>query len=113
MYGHLLKASEEMDEVGRPAVGVYREFTGPTEEQPLTENGRGEEPDVGVYRPFTGRQSAPDVPDTFLRPEEIVACKETQKSDEKISGVDSTFVQDQENVPDIQRAPKAESKEDL
>ncbi|KAG7336233.1 hypothetical protein KOW79_000926 [Hemibagrus wyckioides] len=113
VYGHLLKDTVEMNEVGAPAVGVYRDFTGPTEQQPLTEKPEGggaEEPEVGVYRPFTGPQSAPDVPVTLARPGENLACKDKQKTDEEISAVDS--VHDQKTVPNIQGAPKTEPEED-
>lgn len=110
VYGHLLKVSEEINEVAKPAVGVYRDFTGPIEQQLITEDGGGEEPDVGVYRPFTGPQSAPDVHNTFVRPEGNLAYKEKQKSDEVISRGDS--VQVQETVPNIQRLPKVEPEED-
>ncbi|XP_026769774.3 CUB domain-containing protein 1a isoform X2 [Pangasianodon hypophthalmus] len=110
VYGHLLKDSVEMNEVGKPAVGVYRDFTGPTEQQPLTDDGGGEEPEVGVYRPFTGPQTVPDVPDILVRPGENLTCKDKQKADEEIGGGDS--VRDQETVPNIQRAPKAEPEED-
>lgn len=50
VYGHLLKDSVEMNEVGKPAVGVYQDFIRSTEQQPSTEDGGGEEPEVG----FTG-----------------------------------------------------------
>lgn len=105
VYGHLLKASGEIDEDGKPAVGVYRDFNGPTE-QLFTDDGRGQEPDVGVYRPFTGPQSALDMCDTG----DDLACEDKQKADEEISGGDS--VRDQETAPNIRRAPKAEPEED-
>lgn len=107
VYGHLLKASVEMEEVEKPAVGVYRGFTGPTEQRPLTEDGRCEGPDVGVYRPFIGLQS---VCDTLVMPGENLARKDKQKADEEISRGDAA--QDQEIVPNTQRAPKAEPEED-
>lgn len=102
-----------MNEVGTPAVGVYRDFTGPTEQQPLSEKlegGGAEEPEVGVYRPFTGPQSASDVPVTLARPGENLACKDKQKTDEEISAVDS--IHDQKTMPNIQGAPKTEPEED-
>lgn len=100
VYGHLLKDSLEMNEVGKPAVGVYRDFTGPTEQQSSTEDGGGGEPEVGVSRPFIGLQSAPDVPDTLVSTGGNLACKDRQKTDEEVSEGDS--VQDQETVPNIQ-----------
>lgn len=108
VYGHLLKASGEFLEVGNPAVGVYRDFTEPTELQPFADDGGGKELDVGVYRPFTGPQSAPDVCDTLVNSGENLPCKDKQKSDEEISGGDQV----RETVPTIQRAQKAEPEED-
>lgn len=109
MYGHLLKASGEINEVENPAVGVYRDFTGPTELQTFTDYGGGQELDLGVYRPFTGPQSAPDVCDTLVKPGENLPCKDEQKSAEDISEGDS---EDWVTVPNIQNAPKAEPEED-
>ncbi|XP_060725820.1 CUB domain-containing protein 1a [Tachysurus vachellii] len=94
--GHLDKDTVEMNE----AVSVYREFTGPTEQQPLTEKLEAEEPEVGVYRPFTGSQSAPDVPVTLVRSVENLAFKDKQKTDVEISAVDSFH--EQKTVPNIQ-----------
>lgn len=104
VYGHLLKDCVEMNDFGKPAVSVYREFTGPTEQQPLTEDA-----EVGVYRPFTGSQSAPDVPDILVRSGKNLVCKDKQKSNEEISGGDS--VQDPETLENVQRTWKAGPQE--
>ncbi|KAM9488166.1 CUB domain-containing protein 1a [Clarias gariepinus] len=104
VYGHLLKDCVEMNDFGQPAVSVYREFTGPTEQQPLTEDA-----EVGVYRPFTGSQSAPDVPDILVRSGKNLVCKDKQKSNEEISGGDS--VQDPETLENVQRTWKAGPQE--
>ncbi|KAI5106438.1 CUB domain-containing protein 1 precursor [Silurus meridionalis] len=110
VYGHLLKDSVEMNEVGKPAVGVYRSFTGPIEQQPLTENGGCEEPEVGVYRPFIGHQRFSDMPDRPVTSEENLACKDKQKADEEIIGGDA--IQQQETVPNIQKVVKTEEEQD-
>ncbi|TTA40563.1 CUB domain-containing protein 1 [Bagarius yarrelli] len=103
VYGHLLKNLKE-DE--KPAVGVYRDFNGPTGQEPLTDESEGRgavELQVGVYRSFTGPQSAPDVPGTLVKPGEILACEGEQKADEEISADD-----DQETLPNVQGKPKTE-----
>lgn len=82
------------------AVSVYRDFTGPTEQQTLAEKLEAEEPEIGVYRPFTGSQSAPDVSVTLVRSVENLAFKDKQKTDLEISAVDS--VHEQKIVPNLQ-----------